>query len=57
MYSPQDLEEKEEDNKLLLRDVNSVVDVCAESISIGIYEMAVNMKDCSCKKQQSNKKH
>ena len=47
MYSPQDVQEKEKDNKLPLQEVNCVVDVCAESISIGIYEMAVNMNDRS----------
>ena len=39
MYSPQDVEEKEKDNKQPLQEVNSVVDVCAERVSIGMYEM------------------
>ena len=43
MFSPQDVEEKEKENKLPLQEVNCVVGVCAESISIGIYEMAVHM--------------
>ena len=29
MYSPQDVEEKEKDNKLPLHEVSCVVDVCA----------------------------
>ena len=47
MYSPQFVQEKEKDNKQPLQEVNCVVDVCAESVSIGIYEMAVNMNDRS----------
>ena len=31
MYSPQDVEEKEKDNKLPLHEVSCVVDVCAKA--------------------------